>query len=225
VSLAGPCLGRGPRCSAGRRATPPSTCIRVAGACVPCSLPSLQAHAQHQDLDASREPTAARWTGRSAGRLSARTVWDSVNRRVLWPITIDSCSKILQMLVYHPAADTWQYPRAGRPCNRWWGRRWSSGPTPALPGMRVQGCPAAAERASIGARRDPGSNCLWCSRRVPEKWAARELAAVRGQSDRHHSVGGIVAAWDEELAVKANVQTSVKFPADTRRRVRSRTRS
>ena len=73
-------------------------------------------------------PVWGRWSGTAAALLAVallafyplnivlstvllyqlRTVWDSVNSRVLWPVTIDPCSKIQQMLVYHPATDTWQ---------------------------------------------------------------------------------------------------------------------
>jgi Purple acid Phosphatase, N-terminal domain/Divergent InlB B-repeat domain len=39
---------------------------------------------------------------------SLRTAWDSVNKRVLFPVTYDACSKLQQMLVYNPADNTWQ---------------------------------------------------------------------------------------------------------------------
>jgi hypothetical protein len=36
------------------------------------------------------------------------SVWDSMNQKVIYPVMSDVCGKIRQMLVYHPATDTWQ---------------------------------------------------------------------------------------------------------------------
>ena len=36
------------------------------------------------------------------------TVWDSVNQKVIYPVTSDPCGRIQKMLVYHPTTDTWE---------------------------------------------------------------------------------------------------------------------
>jgi hypothetical protein len=36
------------------------------------------------------------------------SVWDSVNRRVIFPVFTTTCAQIKQMLVYDPAANTWE---------------------------------------------------------------------------------------------------------------------
>lgn len=35
------------------------------------------------------------------------SVWDSVNQKVIYPVTNGSCGRIEKMLVYHPTTDTW----------------------------------------------------------------------------------------------------------------------
>jgi outer membrane biosynthesis protein TonB len=37
-----------------------------------------------------------------------KSVWDSVNRRVIFPVMTDSCGRIRQMLVYNPATNAWE---------------------------------------------------------------------------------------------------------------------
>ena len=39
---------------------------------------------------------------------SIRMVWDSVNSRVLYPVTLDPCAQVQQMLVYNPSSSAWQ---------------------------------------------------------------------------------------------------------------------
>jgi len=39
---------------------------------------------------------------------SLRMVWDPVNSRVLYPVTLDPCAQVQQMLVYDPGSSTWQ---------------------------------------------------------------------------------------------------------------------
>ena len=36
------------------------------------------------------------------------TVWDSVNKKVIYPVTNGSCGRIEKMLVYDPPTDTWE---------------------------------------------------------------------------------------------------------------------
>ena len=37
-----------------------------------------------------------------------KSVWDSVNKRVIFPVMTDSCGRIRQMLVYNPATNAWE---------------------------------------------------------------------------------------------------------------------
>ena len=39
---------------------------------------------------------------------SVMSVWDTVNRKVIYPAMADACGRIQAMLVYHPTTDTWE---------------------------------------------------------------------------------------------------------------------
>jgi hypothetical protein len=46
--------------------------------------------------------------GVSVNAYHTMTVWDSVNKRVIYPVQQDTCGRVHHMLVYDPATDTWE---------------------------------------------------------------------------------------------------------------------
>jgi hypothetical protein len=46
-----------------------------------------------------------------------KTVYDTTNNRVIFPVMLDSCGKIQQLLVYNPADDTWTDNTSQVPAN------------------------------------------------------------------------------------------------------------